>query len=513
MIDTPATPTASSLRGYASPCRMISPRAVKAESLALQNDEKQPAAEANALSPGNRSHSPRKLALAVDPYKVAMSVSPRKTTPVSGLSRISQQRKIASTLSRYQQQLINKSQVGIANTNSETSNEAPSCVVAPTPLLPALSRPSISTTSWHDERIMKSLTYSKSFQRRLEYQAAEAMRKNEENTLQEYEKKLSKCLKTIEAVEKRKKNDLRLVELRKKAEMEKIQDEFVGEMFKQEMKDMKEMQDRLKARVLLFRAENTELQHNCRDIADRNKQIMSEIESHRRVLEECEQHKNIVAQLENIDGIFLQAHLEARQDLTRLDEDCRKEAREKKKIQHWIDSLIDLMDKRCNQPKLLEKIHRIDSRAKAQRTLITDLRRARQRSSKRSQRSGSTTVLRRKVSDMRKQAQAQTHIFEDHAKLSAALAPRRAQERQHAKTQHQFEHEYPPELATSPERYEQTVAHIRVDDLADKVKEAMKTNRRLKKRRKDIEDIVNEMKNLGVEEDPPDALSKMLSMS
>ncbi|CAB9504081.1 expressed unknown protein [Seminavis robusta] len=298
----------------------------------------------------------------------------------------------------------------------------------PPALQPSRSKDShttFSTTTWHDERLMKSLNHSNTFQKRLEEQAAEAIRKAEKKTMKEYDKKLSNCLKTIEAIEKRKRNDLRLVELRKKAEIERFETELAQQIFDDEMKRLKDLQDRMKANVLRLKAENTELEQNCRHMATRNKQLQEEIQSRQRVQQEVDQHGEIVSQLNNIHQVFQQAHRTAEQDLSRLEQDCRKEVKERKKIQKWIKSLIKLMDERCDHPVLLKRIHKIDETFQAQRELVINLRRARKRSSKRSQQSGTTAVLKRKVSDMRKQAREKTQILEDRAQLTADLAKRR----------------------------------------------------------------------------------------
>lgn len=288
---------------------------------------------------------------------------------------------------------------------------------------------------------MKSLNHSDTFQKRLEDQAAEAIRKAEQKTTKEYEKKLKSCLKQVEAINMRKKNDLRLVRLRKKAEMKKIEKEFEAEieaekavLVEKELERHKQEQLQLKNAILYKKQENSLWQGKCQELADENKHMMDEAEARQACHREVKQHDEIIAQLDNIKAVFKEAHQSAVSDLKRLEDDCRRENKERKKIQKWIASLITLMNHRSNQPKLLKKIHKINDKCIQQRALVIDLRRARRKSSKKSQRSGTTTVLRRKVNNMRKQARAQSHILEDRASLTAELAQRRDMVKQRAQS-------------------------------------------------------------------------------
>ena len=406
--------------------------------------------------------------MAVDPYEVQRSVT-------RGSSRRSVSRGAAGRRS------ISRDPSGSIRTQPQFLSQ----------IRPTMSRDSSThasnTSAWHDERLQKGHNYSNTFQKRLEEQAAAAIQKAEQKTLMDFEKKLKNSVKTLEAIEKRKKNDLRLIELRKKAEMEKVKDKLAKEFYEEEKRALKEEQESLKKQVLNIKGQNSELQHQCRKIAAKNKQLLAEIESNRKITQEVVQHNQIVAQLDNINEIFNAAHIQAVQDLKRLEADCKKETKEKKKIQNWIDSLITLMEHRCKEPKLMRRIHKIESRAKVQRELVVDLRRKRQRSSKKSQRSGTTTVLRKKVQNMRKQA-SEHHILEGRARLSAALAARRQKEERQELDNTRGE-------ASNRDN----------EDDGDAMKKAKRANKKMDKTRKEIENIVNEMRKLDVDEkdDPP----------
>ena len=402
--------------------------------------------KASTSSVSSVTTGPRRLARAVDPYEVARSVSKSPFSSAVAAAAARPHSPIGSIMSR--------------DNNSVATSTIGS--------------------AWHDERLQKSLTHSNTFQKRLEEQAAEAVRRAEQRTILAYEKKLTNYIKTIDAIEKRKKNDLRLIELRKKAEKDKIRERIATEVFEEEKRALKEEQDNLKKEVLAMKAENSELRYNCRKIATQNKQLMTEIEARQKIEQEVQHHDEIVAQMHNINQVFREAHREAAEDLKRLEEDCRKEAREKKKIQNWINSLITLMESRCTQPKLMDRIHKIEARAKAQRELVLDLRRAKQRSSKRSHQSGTTTELRRKVQNMRKQASENSHIIEDRKMLAAALAARKKKTgRERQKTQGARD-------------------ETSVGDDDDDFKKAQRANKKMEKRRREIENIVNEMRHLDV---------------
>ena len=352
-----------------------------------------------------------------------------------------------------------------------------------------MSRDSAASSAWHDERLQKGHNHSNTFQKRLEEQAAAAIQKAEQKTMMEYEKKLKNSLKSLEAIEKRTKNDLRLIELRKKAEMEKVKDKMAKEMFEVEKRALKEEQESLKKQVLNMKGQNSELRYHCRKIAADNKQLLAEIESNQKVAQEVEQHNDIVAQLDNINAIFKDAHVQAIGDLKKLEGDCKKETKEKKKIKNWIDSLITLMEHRCKEPKVMRTILKIEKQAKIQRDMVVKLRRKRQSSSssKRSQRSGTTTVLRKKVQNMRKQA-SEHHILEGRARLSTALAARRDQEDRQDRSSGR----------------DQGSKRGNADD-GGELKKVWRANKKINKRRKEIEAIVNEMRKLDVDEkgDPP----------
>ena len=172
--------------------------------------------------------------------------------------------------------------------------------------------------------------------------------------------------------------------------------DYQRQLEKEERDKLKTTQNALKQAVLIMRKENSEWQENCRAMADQNKQLVAEMNSCQRVEQEVQRHEVLVRQLDNVKVVFNEAHETAVADLKRLEDDCARETKERKKTQKWISSLVTLMDQRCSQANLLRRIHKIDHRCKAQRQLVVDVRRARKRSSKRSQRSGTTTVLRKK---------------------------------------------------------------------------------------------------------------------
>lgn len=346
-----------------------------------------------------------------------------------------------------------------------------------------------SSSVWHDERIQRIHNNSNTFQKRLEEQAAAAIIKAQQNTKMDYQKKLKNSLKTLEAIEMRKKNDLRLVELRKKAEMEKVKHQLAKEAYEAEKRALKEVKESLKKQVLNIKGQNSELQYDCRKTAAENKQLLAEIESNQIVAHEVEQHNAIVAQLDNINSIFSEAHLQAVQDLKRLEDDCKKETKEKKKIQNWIDSLITLMEHRCKEPVVMRRIHKIESQAESQRALVAENRRKRGKSSsRRSHKSGTTTALRKKVQHMRKHA-SEHHILEDRAKLSAALAARREEEEAR-----QDQEESAREQQTSSRTDKE-------ENGREAFKKAKRINKKMDKRRQEIENIVSEMKKLDVDDD------------
>lgn len=278
---------------------------------------------------------------------------------------------------------------------------------------PACSNAS-TNSSWHDERLQKTIQRSDTFQKRLEEQAAQSIRKTEERAQHTYEKKIQNCINTLEVVGKRKKNDLRLIELRKKSEMEKFKKRFYKEMFEKEMQNLKGQQDVLKKQVLDMKAQNTALRESCRKLAIQNKQLIADKETAREVQKEVAHHGEIRAQLEEINRIFRESHEAAIADMKRLESDCSNEATERKKLQSWIASLVRLMEERCCQPKLLEKIQKIEARAKKQRD-----RDDRTNSSQRSTRSGTTVILNKKVENMRKMSGKQ-RILKDRTRLSAS---------------------------------------------------------------------------------------------
>jgi hypothetical protein len=142
-------------------------------------------------------------------------------------------------------------------------------------------------------------------------------------------------------------------------------------------------------------------------------------ETNEEVQKEVEHHGEIRAQLETINKVFRDSHEAAIADLRRLEQDCQREAMEKTKLKNWISSLIQLMEERCRQPKLIERIQYIEARAKEQRELLIKLRRERKGSSKQSVRSGTTTILNEKVEDMRKRA-GEKRILGDRARLSVS---------------------------------------------------------------------------------------------
>lgn len=345
------------------------PELMKGELKGLTSSE---ASSANQTTTSNR-----KIAHAVDPYLVERSVS--------GMSAV-------NSHSRYKN-----------NTRQIQSSDS------------GLSVSASVASSWHEERLEKSFQNSDAYQKRLEDQATDAIRKAEEKAAQTYEKKIQNCLNTLDVVKKRKKNDLRLIELRKRTEIEKYKQRFEKEMFEEEMQQLKELQQSLKKQVLDMKAQNTSLREKCRALAIQNKQLLADKESNEAVQKEVAQYGEIRAQLETIKNVFRESHEAAAADLKRLERDCQKEAMEKMKLKNWIASLIKLMEDRCRQSGLVERIRGIDARAKEQRELVIQLRREKKNSSKQSVRSGTTTVLNRKVEDMRKRA-GEKRILDDQAR-------------------------------------------------------------------------------------------------
>ena len=428
----------------------------------------------SSVSSATATTSIRKLAMAVDPREVQRSVS-------RGSSRRSLSRGAAAARGR--------------RSFSRDPPSTPSRRVQPqfqsqSLIRPSMSRDSTASSAWHDERLQKGHNHSNTFQKRLEEQAAAAIQRAEQKTMMDYEMKLKNSLKSLEAIEKRKKNDLRLIELRKKAEMEKVKDKMVKELFEVEKLALKEEQETLKKQVLNMKGENSELRYNCRKIAADNKQLLAEIESNQKIAHEVGQHNDIVAQLDNINAIFKDAHVQAVQDLRHLEGDCKKETKEKKKIKNWIDSLITLMEHRCKEPRVMQAILKIEKQAKIRRDMVVKLHRKRQvsSSSKRSQRSGTTAVLRKKVQNMRRQAKSEHHILDGRAKLSTTLAARRDQEDRQDR---------------SSARDQGSKRDDRDDE--DALKRTERAKKKMNKRRKEIETIVDEMRKLNVNEkdDPP----------
>lgn len=334
--------------------------------------------------------SARKVALAVDPYEVQKSVS-----GISGMSSLAYQ---------YQHQTQQSKRNDSPSNNSTNSN-------------------------WHDERLLKSFQNSSTYQKRLGEQAAEAFRKAEEQTAQNIEKKIQNCLNTLDVVGKRKKNDLKLIELRKKAEIEKFEKAFRKMVFEKEIQELRELQDSLKEQVLDLKAQNTVLREQCCSLVTQNKQLMAEEESNEAVQKEVAQYGEIRAQLESINQIIRESHEAAVADLKRLELDCQKEAAEKKKLQNWVPALIKLMEERCRQPKLVARIRRIDAKAREQRVLVQNLRRSKKSCSKRSTRSGNTAVLNEKVEDMRRRA-GKPRILEDEMRECGTEKNRKKEKKQ-----------------------------------------------------------------------------------
>jgi len=430
-----------------------------------------------------------KLALAVDPLEVQRSVSREfgnQRSPIKIRPSLS-----VPLASPYRSAPL---QATIPSTNSSVTETLTETI----------------SSTWHDERLQKTYIHSNTFQKRLEDQAAEAIRKAEEKQVAEYEKRLKNCIKTIEAVEQRKKNDLRLVELRKKAEMEKIKERIDKEMYDMEKRRLVKEQEELKKAVHELKNTNSELRYNCRKLAAQNKQLMAEIEARQQVDREVLNHSEIVKQMKHINDIFRIAHRDAVEDLKHLEEDCIKEEREKKKIQNWISDLITLMESRCAQPILMDKIHKIERRAKAQRKLVDELRRKRHASSKKghhrdekSQISGTTTGLWEKVHEMRKETSEATFLVEE-----VAIALKKKRKETMAAEAEESQEEGSEGREDQEQRREQGAWDNPINGDDDVVKKAQRASKKMDRRRREIDDIVLEMKTLDVVDidEPPEEI-------
>jgi len=375
----------------------------------------------------------------------------------------------------------------------------------------SVSNTTLTSSPWHDERLQKSMTHSNTFQKRLEEQAAAAIQKVEQKTIHEYEKKLSNTLSSLAAIEKRKNNDLRLIELRKKTEMDKIAERLTKELYEEEKWALKAEQESLKNQFLDVKQQNYELKNQCREIAEHNKRLLAEIANNKKIKQECEQYNNFVVQLESIRQVFKAAHTEAVEDIKYLEEDCKKESKEKMKTKRWLESLISMMEQRCQEPQLLKKLKKIELHAREKRGNLLNVRRNKRKFKRRnpdkksrrnmvdegsrqdSYHSETTTALFEKVQDMRKQTKAQQHILEDRYRIPNSLLRRKPQEDRH-------------EQNTCCGRREEKKLSRQGDDetIGFAIKEKLKSNRRLDKkvdeRRKEIEMIVNEMRKLDVKD-------------